>query len=305
MKKNKEIIIWLVTDNKKGHEKQSESLAEEISRIIDAKIIKIEYQTVWSLITAYIRSSLGHKKDIKKPDITIGAGHSTHLRIMLTKIFFGGRTIVIMKPSLPISFFDLCIMPSYDLKGNIKKSNRILTSGPLTKSIKKGRTYKDRGLILIGGTSKHFKWESQLVLDEIIKIINYFPKIKFCLSISRRTPQEFIDLLSKFKHPNLVTIKDFSKVKSLEDKIAECQNIWVTCDSISMVYEALNSGGSVGLIMIKESSKNKVTKLMANLIQTSSVMTTDFITLRKSKHSAKNNEAVRCAKLITTNWFIK
>ena len=305
MKINKKIIIWLVTDTKKGHMKQSEALAEEISKIISAVIVKIKYQTIWSLISAYIRSTWGGKKEIEKPDITIGAGHSTHLRIILSKFFFGGKTIVVMKPSLPISFFDLSIIPSYDIKDKTKKSNRILTNGPLTKSIKKGRTYKDRGLILIGGISKHYEWKSELVLEEVNKIINHSPKIKFCLSFSRRTPQDFIDLMSKFKYPNLVTIKNFSKDKSVEDKLAECKYIWVTCDSISMVYEALNSGGNVGLIMVKERSKNKVTKLMTNLIQTSRVMTTGFNSLRKKEPLSIVNETARCARLITKNWFIK
>jgi len=66
--KNKNINIWLIKDNKRGHDKQSESLANAIAKITDAEITTMKEGSVSSLIGSYIR---GLKKVITKKLATI------------------------------------------------------------------------------------------------------------------------------------------------------------------------------------------------------------------------------------------
>ena len=59
-------------------------------------------------------------KRLIKPDIAIGAGHKTHLYLLAIKRCFGAKIVVILKPSLPLKFFDLCVIPKHD---DVKKGN--------------------------------------------------------------------------------------------------------------------------------------------------------------------------------------
>ncbi|MBT6392297.1 MAG: nucleoside-diphosphate sugar epimerase, partial [Nitrosomonadales bacterium] len=154
MRQNKKINIWLIKDNKRGHDKQSEALANAIRAISNVEIIQIKYQTVWGLLFDSFLVFMGKKIARKKPDLIIGAGHSTHARMIVSKLFFGGRTIVIMKPSLPIFCFDLCLIPSHDRPK--VKSNVIKTNGAINNIDNESRHSSSVGLILIGGKSKYF-----------------------------------------------------------------------------------------------------------------------------------------------------
>src|SRR6185437_1855887 len=49
------------------------------------------------------------------PDLIVGVGHSTHLSlILLKKCFPHAKSIVLMRPTLPISWFDFAIVPAHD-----------------------------------------------------------------------------------------------------------------------------------------------------------------------------------------------
>ena len=54
------------------------------------------------------------KGQLPKPDILLGAGHATHLDIITAKLKFGGKSVIIMKPTLPYCMFDLCLIPKHD-----------------------------------------------------------------------------------------------------------------------------------------------------------------------------------------------
>ena len=76
--------------------------------------------------------------------------------------------------------------------------------------------------------------------------------------------------------------------------------IWVSPDSVSMIFEALTSGASVGLLDIKENKKSRINNTIEFLILNDHVTT--FVSWKKINRLKNNNmelnEARRCAKIL-------
>ena len=293
-KKQKVKIIWRLLDGKTGHEKQTQSLIDALKSETVVKSVNIDVRSFLFSILFLVNKL----KELPKPDFIIGAGHKTHFSILYLKYIFGGKTILIMKPSLPCNWFDLCIIPNHDKfksKGLVYWTKGVLadTSNLIKKDEKKG-------LILVGGISKHYQWDSEIVANQIQKLLNNNSSINFILSTSRRTPKDFIVKIKKFTFVNLKihSIKKQNK-NWLKDQMKKVKYAWISEDSISMIYESLTAGQNVGLISLKIKGKSRITKEMDRLKKERLV----FANKNKSYKNIDNlhtviNEASRCAKLI-------
>ena len=84
--KKRTTIIWCFTDGKKGHENQSMSLISQLSSKIECAVEIIDIPKQNSFLSALILNNLAVLKDLKKPDLLVGAGHKTHLYILYSKL---------------------------------------------------------------------------------------------------------------------------------------------------------------------------------------------------------------------------
>ena len=198
-------------------------------------------------------------KGLINPDIAIGAGHKTHLYLLAIKRCFGAKIVVIMKPSLPLKFFDLCVIPKHD--GLKSGPNIFTTKAALVNFNSNMRKKENVGLFLIGGPSKHYFWDTKLVLQQIRKISKRFKLRKFFLTTSRRTPLDFV---SRFNDQNFnnMQVYEYSKIEEdwLDKHINMVKNIWVTNDSYSMLIEALASGAHTDILDLKNKKNSKLSK---------------------------------------------
>ena len=189
-KSSNTFVVWQISDGKPGHERQALGLLKAIENtLIKSKMEMFRFEG--GLLKFFKQFHFNKANFAKRPNFIIGAGHKTHLSLLLLSKLFGGKTVVIMKPSIPIKFFDLCIVPGHD---NIKGKNVVITQGPIN-PLKNHNIKKEGGLILIGGPSKHFKFDEQLVFDFIRKIIKEGPKIDWAIADSRRTTIKMKSLL--------------------------------------------------------------------------------------------------------------
>ena len=169
----KTLIIWHFTDGKIGHEKQSAALIFELEKLIPVKVFEFHANTMNMLRDSF----LGQRKyskyhNTQKPDLIIGTGHRTHIPMLLAKLRFGGKTVVIMKPSIPYTLFDFCLVPKHDIPP--KRDNIITTNGSLNKIAEGSFISKENGLctFLIGGPSNHYKWSTSEIIDQIENHMN-------------------------------------------------------------------------------------------------------------------------------------
>jgi mitochondrial fission protein ELM1 len=283
-------VIWRFTDGKAGHDKQSLALVESLMNQTKCRLFDFNVQGQRNPILDIIFKNYKLPEGITKPDIAIGAGHKTHLHLLAIKRCFNAKIVVIMKPSIPLIFFDLCIIPKHD--GIKNGPNIVNTQSSLVKFNSNLKKKENMGLILIGGPSKHYFWDSNIVLEEICKISKKFKFRRLLLSTSRRTPIDFVDQLNELNISD-IKVYEYSKIKSdwLDKHINKVKNIWVTNDSYSMVTEALASGADVNIIDLKVKQDSKLSKEMK------------VIKNNIKRKIPIQNEAKVVAKFIKKIWF--
>jgi len=203
-----------------------------------------------------------------------------------------------MNPSVPKSWFDLCVVPRHD--GIREGGNVILSEGPLNLAEYTGRKNQASGLILIGGDSTHYIWDHESLLSQIQEVVASANKVKWIISDSRRTPKNFRNTLRGIDHPN-IKYSDFGNLKPnwLIEKLKTSQYVWITPDSVSMIYESLSSGAQVGVFDLREKKQSRVTRNRNYLIDEG------WIRTRHSKSWQAPpflNERDRVAKLIEIKW---
>jgi len=288
MKKIK--IIWRLLDGKTGHEKQSLALVKNLKNQAECKIFNINIQDLENPFLALILKKYNLNKGLIRPDIAIGAGHKTHFHLLAIKRYFGARIVVIMKPSLPLKLFDLCVIPKHD---DVKSgTNVFITNTPLVNFNFNMKKKENMALFLIGGPSRHFHWDSKIILEQIKNISKKFKFKKLLITTSRRTPLDFIDEFNRLNIKNIQLYEHTKIINNWLDKnIIKVKNIWVTNDSYSMLIEAIASGAYTNILELKIKKKSKLSKEI-NLVK------------KKIRNKITiQNEAERVAKFIKKIWF--
>lgn len=248
---DKELKIWLFTDGKIGHEKQSRAFLGMLRKEYSIREEFIDVSNIgWARsILGFFGVKLPISTSIDHPDIIIGTGHGTHLPMLAAKRKHQGKIVVIMKPSLPLKLFDLCLIPRHDKPPS--RDNIVLTNGPMS-SIEYSEEQDERlGLIMLGGPSKHFGWSNEVVLLQILEILEDASNrdLQWDLTTSPRTPPFVLEKLRSEKLANL-NLHPFDETPPgwIEKKLRSHGQAWVTQDSFSMVHEAIQSGTKVGLL---------------------------------------------------------
>lgn len=243
--------IWIITDGKPGHFNQSLGLVEALQRrIANLTWQKVPAMSLWQSF----RFALKHKRDRMPPKLVIGTGHQTHITLLLLSKLIAIPSVVLMKPSLPLKWFDLAIIPEHDSPK--ARDNTIVSKGALNR-VNTGVKKRGTGLFLIGGASKHFGCDTQ-VLFETIKSISEKNPINWTLTTSRRTPSDTLETLRSITNIDVIPFTETDN-NWLPEILAKTEICWVTEDSVSMIYEALTAGCQVGLIEMPHIRENRLT----------------------------------------------
>lgn len=241
------LSVWVLSDGKPGHENQSLGLAEALARLTPCTIHTLRLPASGWMGTR-CKSALQQAKLLPAPDVILAAGHATHLPLWLLARRHHAPSVVLMKPSLPLRCFDVCIAPSHDFPQSKPPANVITTRGALNRVVLSQQPRTER-LILVGGPSKLHQWDPRQLIDQLRTITADAPS-SWQLTNSRRTPVEFMsaamaELPQVRFHPHETTPSGW-----LPELLGRCSEVWVTEDSVSMIYEALSSGAKVGLLHV-------------------------------------------------------
>lgn len=286
--------IWIISDGKPGHLNQSLGLAEALQR----QIPDVHIETKDALSRAAALKMLCLSGADAKPDLLIGAGHRTHMSLLAYKRATGAPAVLMMKPSLPMGWFDLCLIPKHDKPG--ERRNVVLTDGALNRMQPvTERESGGKGMILIGGPSKHFGWDDQLVVDQLKAVVDR--STSWLLTTSRRTPESFLPLLEQAGLSNLELVPfDQTGPGWLGEHLPQAERCWVSGDSVSMVFESLTAGCAVGILELPPQASNRITRGLQLLIDDHKV--TPFSRWQENPAlplpKSPFNEAERCATLV-------
>jgi len=213
----------------------------------------------------------------------------------------GGRCIVLMKPSLPIRWFDLCLVPEHD--GLQSNDHVMVTRGVLNKISAGSDKQSDLGLMLIGGPSAHHHWQDEAIYQQISTIMSRTPTVAWQLTTSRRTPDSFLTGLPQ--SDNLViTPWQACDPDWLPRQLARAAWAWISEDSVSMIYEGLTAGCACGILEVPRRSTDRVIQAIDRLSAEGLVTTyAQWNSGALLKAPAEPlDEADRCAGEIFSRW---
>jgi hypothetical protein len=298
------LIIWRLLDGKPGHENQSLGLSDALSRQLPCTCYDISVKGRLTPLFYWLFAAYPPGSNLPAPDLIIGAGHQTHLHLLTARRARGGKAIVLMRPSLPLSLFDLCLLPEHDgYRGN---APCLETRGVLNALQSAGRHVPHKALILIGGPSRHHGWDLQMLLQQIEQLVGDNPETGFLLTTSRRTPSEFVAEMRRRQPDNLEVVPvDETGPGWVAGQLAERSTAWVTEDSVSMVYEALTAGVAVGVLKMPAKGESRVSRGLRKLLNEGLVVPFDDRGDYRAQMQpvADFNEADRCARWIAERWL--
>lgn len=298
----KPLTIWLLGDGKPGHENQSLGLTDAIARIIPCEVHRVSLAGIRGLFKR-VKTASEAGSGFPKPDLIVAAGHATHPSLVWLVRKHHARSVVLMRPSLPMGWFDLCLVPAHDFPNGCERSNLVLTRGALNRVAPPTDSSRGGKMILIGGPSSSHGWDGAALLHSLTEVS---VGGDWQLTDSRRTPEGFMDEIGK----RLPGIEIFPHQQTapewLPGRLAAAAEVWVTEDSVSMVYEALSSGARVGLLPAPRHGENsRVLRGIEDLI--SMGFLTSFgdwqgkRVLRAAPETLR--EADRCARIVVERFL--
>ncbi|EXB70381.1 mitochondrial fission ELM1 family protein [Acinetobacter nosocomialis] len=261
--------IVYVSDGKAGHRSQALGLFQAMQRQqanATFEEVSINDLPIISLIKALFSSKTSLLQ--QAPDFIFGVGSHTHFRVwLLGKIFKKAKTVILMKPNLPIAWFDYAVIPEHD--GILSNERVIVTRGALNPIRNENRHQAGRILIALGGSSKRHQWNHEKVLLSVQKIVECNSNSEIILTTSRRTPVSFIDILKQQSFAKCLQICPVEQTPQgwIFEEMQKAEAVWVTEDSVSMIYEALTAGCRVGVIAIDRLKDDRITHSIDQMIE--------------------------------------
>jgi hypothetical protein len=319
----KPLSIIAYFDGRLGHEKQTHGILQALAQISATNVVhkkvpvsRASYCKNWAAYLLSSLRSLQGEKFSSPVDLIIGTGTHTHTPILLEKDLrakFSGekvRTVTCMSPDrLLLHKFDLCCIPVHD--DPPPRENVFVTLGPPNPVVFEKRHIPDRGLILVGGLDKKsHRWNSRTVAGQIQTIINNNPSMQWTVSSSPRTPEDTCRELEDMavSNPQLTFYRsENTSAGWVEEQYALNNTVWVTADSISMVYEALSAGCSVGILPVEWLHRDNKFQKSLNIL-TEKKMVVDFEAWQADDRLPAQkikflNESRRCAEEILRRWW--
>ena len=261
--------IVYVSDGKAGHRSQAVGLYKAMQKQSTDEVtfeeVSINQLPIFSLFSAIFNKNIAALK--QQPDYIFGVGSHTQLRVLLLgQVYPQAKTIILMKPNFPVTWFDYAIIPEHD--GVEASEHVIVTKGALNPIVNEQRHQQNSFLIALGGSSKRHQWNEAKVLDSIQQIVDLHPQADIILTTSRRTPKEFLDHLNEKAFASRLKIFPVEKTPQgwIFEEMQKAEAVWVTEDSVSMIFEALTAGCQVGIIEIDRLKSDRITQLLDQLL---------------------------------------
>jgi mitochondrial fission protein ELM1 len=300
-------VVWRFSDGRPGHDSQSLGLVEALGRCLPVEVYTVpvpEHAAVWQNLIGG-RSATGAR--LPDPWLLVGAGRRTQLPLLAARRARHGRAIVIMRPAVPRSLYDLCIIPDHDRPA--PAPNVLVSRGSLNRVQRMAGCARTQGMILVGGPSRHHRWRDETVAAQIARVIRCSPPREWVLATSRRTPVAFPGrVLRQVVHADTtLSVMPWQGRDSglrVAAQLGRSLCAWVTEDSVSMVYEALTAGVATGVLEVPARGRGRVVEGIRRLAGAGQVTRFGDWADGKPLHPPGEvyEEADRCARWICAQW---
>ncbi len=311
------IRIAALFDGRLGHEKQTRGIIRALQEKSDVRSSEIFVSrgrlgtTVVGTCRIFLPTSGLSNAEVEGCDLLIGTGTQTHIPLLLYKKRYGIPAVTCMSPAFYLRpYFDVCFVPAHD--GLTPGKNIFITMGSPNSSKNNGRHSPQNGLILLGGIDeKSHLWQEDDILTKVNNIVRRHGEINWRITSSPRTPQSTVAKMKKLSgHYNNTSFFPFSETAPgwIEKQYDRSMYVWVTSDSVSMIFESLTAGCRVGILPIHWKKKSSKFKLNESLLFEKK-LAISYATWERDNSGWLDkpaiNEAQRCAEHILEKWLPK
>ena len=261
--------IWVLTPPLLGTAKPCLALAHALSDNISQKMVQFKWPFKW---LGQLLTPLGLKFKPNQlqnngaellaswPDLVIASGRQAVPVALWIKSQSKGHTKLVFIQTPPSSFapqFDLILSPQHDafaapnvqqICGTLASLNQAaLNTAHHTWQPLFGALPTPRVGVLIGGTNKHFKFDSATQLSILQQLVDLaHQKFGLIITCSRRTPPAFQTMLAQALEPyKNVYVWHGHGENPYMGILSWADYLLLTTDSVSMTMEALQTGKPV------------------------------------------------------------
>ena len=260
----------ILSDDRMGHLNQSLALVKYLD--ISYDVISVKFKFKWFKALSYIFDKIGIYTEqlfdvhVDKPyDIVVGTGSTTSYAMKVLAKKMNAKSIAMMLPRGYRYDFDIIFAQSHDKPP--KQKNIIEIPANFSYVEPKG-LYQEKKKsigIVIGGDNKIFTMSKEKLQAQLDTIVDIYKDYEIAITTSPRTSKEIEELIESYAFDYEVV---FSKnpINPIPDFLEQCESVFITGDSTSMISEAVSYGKSnVVILPLDNERDNKFTRLIISM----------------------------------------
>ncbi len=268
----KDLPVLILSDGRKGHLNQSVALAKHLG--MEYQIEEIHFRCRWMKGLSYLLDRMGIYTgklfDAPLPEgdfsMAVAAGSGTYYALKVLSSISGLRTVSMMYPRGYRPDFDVVFVQSHDAHAacgieaieipvNFSYPERQWLYKPKKRAI----------AVVIGGPNGRLAMPVHLIRSAMDAVFDRYRDCEIALSTSPRTPAEIEELLDAYDFDYRVLYSK-NPVNPIPDFLYECETVFITEDSTSMISEAVSAGKCcVEVIVLESDGSSKFSRLSTML----------------------------------------
>lgn len=197
--------------------------------------------------------------------IVVSAGSSTYYAAKVIAKKLNVKSVAMMLPKGYRYNFDVIFAQTHD--NPPRQSNIIEIPANFAYAIPQGiyKPKKKSIAIVIGGNNSFLNLDKQKLKKQLDFIVAEFKDHEIAITTSPRTPKDIEELVNSY-HFDYEVIYSKNPVNPIPDFLSQCDTVFITSDSTSMISEAISFGESNIVVLPLETKKeNKFLDFISKL----------------------------------------
>ena len=262
--------VLILSDGRMGHLNQSLAFVKYLN--IPYDIVSVTFKYTWFKALSYILDKIGVYTEAlfdvqidKTYDMVVGTGSTTSYATKVLAKKMDAKSVAMMLPRGYRYDFDIIFAQSHD---NPPKQKNIIEIPANFAYVEPKGVYqaKKKSIgVVIGGDNKLFRMPKETLQSQLDTIVDAYKEYEIAITTSPRTSKEIEDLITSYGFDYEVIFSE-NPINPIPDFLEECETVFITGDSTSMISEAVSYGKSNVVVLPLESQKeNKFTRFIDTL----------------------------------------
>lgn len=209
----------------------------------------------------WIQSSLKNKKY----NLAVCAGSSTYYAAKVISKKLNLKSVSMMLPRGYRYDFDVIFAQTHDNPPRFSNIIEIPANFSFIEPIGLFKSKKQSIGIVIGGNNSYLEMNKDKLKEQLDFIKEKFKDFEIAITTSPRTPREIEDFIKSY-HFDYEVIYSKSPINPIPDFLENCQTVFITSDSTSMISESISFGeANIVILPLVSKKENKFNSFISKL----------------------------------------